>query len=164
MDDKNEVFSAQQVINNIFQNIKVSDMQQENDISNVWEETIQKIYNYGPKLAGHTKIIDLKNGILLIETDHPGWNQILNNFKDFILKGLKMKIKDVEINSLAFKVRGNVKGLSESYEESKKREQQDYINKVESEQKKLEEMGFKNDSSKSEIDPEVKKLFEGILE
>lgn len=162
MNDK-EVYGMGEVLTNVFSNIDSARVQQGNDIVTIWEDTIQKIYNYGPKLAGHTKVVDLKNGILLIETDHPGWNQILQNYKDFILKGLKMKIKDLEINSLAFKVKGTAAALSESYEELKNRQQQEYISKIESEEKKLEEMGFKNES-KEDINPEVKELFKGIFD
>lgn len=162
MNDK-EVYGMGEVLTNVFTNIDSARVQQGNDIVTIWEDTVQKIYNYGPKLAGHTKVVDLKNGILLVETDHPGWNQILQNYKDFILKGLKMKIKDLEINSLAFKVKGTSVSLSESYEESKKRQQQEYISKIENDEKKLEEMGFKNESS-GEINPEVKKLFKGIFD
>lgn len=162
MNDK-EVYGMGEVLTNVFNNIDSNQVKQGNDIITVWEDTVQKIYNYGPKLAGHTKVVDLKNGILLVETDHPGWNQILSNYKDFILKGLKMKIKDLEINSLAFKVKGTNIALSESYEDSKKREQQEYIEKIEGEEKKLEQLGFKNKSD-DEINPEVKELFKGIFD
>ena len=162
MNDK-EVYGMGEILSNVFTNIDSTRIQQGNDIVTIWEDTVQKIYNYGPKLAGHTKVVDLKNGILLVETDHPGWNQILQNYKDFILKGLKMKIKDLEINSLAFRVKGTSVSLSESYEESKKRQQQEYISKIENDEKKLEEMGFKNESL-GEINPKVKELFKGIFD
>ena len=74
-----------------------------------------------------------------------------------------MKIKDLEINSLAFRVKGTNVSLSESYEESKKSQQQEYIRKIENDEKKLEEMGFKNESS-GEINPKVKELFKGIFD
>ncbi|MCQ2602089.1 MAG: hypothetical protein MJ184_12080, partial [Treponema sp.] len=62
-----------------------------------------------------------------------------------------------------FKVKGTSVSLSESYEESKKRQQQEYISKIENDEKKLEEMGFKNEAS-GEINPEVKELFKGIFD
>lgn len=165
MNDSNEkeMYGMGEVLNSVFSNIDAARVNQGNDIVNVWEETVQKIYNYGPKLAGHTKVVDLKNGVLLIETDHPGWNQILNTYKDFMIKGLKMKIKDLDISTLAFKVKGTSVALSESYEESKKRQEQEYLKEMESDEKKLEQLGYKN-SKVEEINPEIKKLFSGILD
>lgn len=160
--NEKEMYGMGEILNSVFSNIDAARVSQGNDIINVWEETVQKIYNYGPKLAGHTRVVDLKNGVLLVETDHPGWNQILNTYKDFLIKGLKMKIKDLEISTLAFKVKGTSVALSESYEESKKRQDQELIEKLESNEKKLEEMGYKNQAV-GEINPEIAKLFSGIL-
>ncbi|WP_318662934.1 DUF721 domain-containing protein [Treponema sp.] len=160
--NEKEMYGMGEILNSVFSNIDAARVSQGNDIINVWEETVQKIYNYGPKLVGHTRVVDLKNGVLLVETDHPGWNQILNTYKDFLIKGLKMKIKDLEISTLAFKVKGTSVALSESYEESKKRQDQELIEKLESNEKKLEEMGYKN-QAEGEINPEIAKLFSGIL-
>nr|WP_318681389.1 DUF721 domain-containing protein [uncultured Treponema sp.] len=160
--NEKEMYGMGEILNSVFSNIDAARVSQGNDIINVWEETVQKIYNYGPKLVGHTRVVDLKNGVLLVETDHPGWNQILNTYKDFLIKGLKMKIKDLEISTLAFKVKGTSVALSESYEESKKRQDQELIEKLESNEKKLEEMGYKNQAV-GEINPEIAKLFSGIL-
>ena len=160
--NEKEMYGMGEILNSVFSNIDAARVSQGNDIINVWEETVQKIYNYGPKLVGHTRVVDLKNGVLLVETDHPGWNQILNTYKDFLIKGLKMKIKDLEISTLAFKVKGTSVALSESYEESKKRQDQELIEKLESNEKKLEEMGYKNQAV-GEINPEIAKLFSDIL-
>lgn len=160
--NEKEMYGMGEILNSVFSNIDAARVSQGNDIINVWEETVQKIYNYGPKLVGHTRVVDLKNGVLLVETDHPGWNQILNTYKDFLIKGLKMKIKDLEISTLAFKVKGTSVALSESYEESKKRQDQELIEKLESNEKKLEKMGYKN-QAEGEINPEIAKLFSGIL-
>lgn len=160
--NEKEMYGMGEILNSVFSNIDAARVSQGNDIINVWEETVQKIYNYGPKLVGHTRVVDLKNGVLLVETDHPGWNQILNTYKDFLIKGLKMKIKDLEISTLAFKVKGTSVALSESYEESKKRQDQELIEKLESNEKKLEEMGYKN-QAEGEINPEIAKLFSDIL-
>lgn len=163
MNDK-DVFTVGQSFDSIFRNIDRSKMQSGLTISDVWEETITKIYKYGPKLAGHTNVVDLKNGILLVETDHPGWNQILQSHKDFIMKGLKMNVKDIEINTIAFRVRGTERGLSENYEEAKEREKNAYLKQMEADEKRLEQMGFTDNRPKEEVPDEVKKLFEGIFD
>ena len=76
VNEKNEIFQMNGIVTNVFDEV-MNRYNNKNSLSNIWEEVIKKIYNYGSKLSGHTKVIDLKNGILLIESDHPGWNQIL---------------------------------------------------------------------------------------
>ena len=60
----------------------------EKNMMNVWKSVVSKIKSprdddnekrmpIGERLAGNTRVIDLKNGILLIETDHSGWIQYL---------------------------------------------------------------------------------------
>ena len=147
------VVSASEMINKVFSNIDVSQIEKGNSLSNAWKETVEKIYKYGQKLVCHSQIVDLKNGILLVETDHPGWNQILQNNKNFILKGLRLKVKDIQIKSLAFRVKGNDAHLTEDYETYKKRINDEYFEKIEDDEKKLEQMGFKN-----EIDIIMKEL------
>ncbi|MGN0739074.1 MAG: DciA family protein [Treponema sp.] len=158
------VVSASEMINRVFSNIDVSQIEKGNSLANAWKETVGKIYKYGEKLVCHSQIVDLKNGILLVETDHPGWNQILQNNKNFILKGLRLNAKDVEIKSLAFRVKGNDAHLAEDYEAYKKRINDEYFAKIEEDEKKLEQMGFKNEIGKTEIPQEVKELFKGFFE
>mgnify|MGYP003407705092 FL=1 len=163
VNEKNEIFQMNGIVTNVFDEV-MNRYNNKNSLSNIWEEVIKKIYNYGSKLSGHTKVIDLKNGILLIESDHPGWNQILQNNKEFILKGLKFAIKDVEIKSLAFRVKGRDFNLYENSEDIAKSAKEQFNKKIEEEEKKLEKMGYSEAPKEKEIHPEVKKLFEGILD
>ncbi len=78
----------------------------------VWEKVLEKIKspvnpNEGRKLIEHTRIIELKNKILIVEVDHPGWIELLNLHKKFILKGIKMNLPDVEIETMAYTLKGN---------------------------------------------------------
>lgn len=159
----NDVISSNDMINRVFSNISVGNFEENSKIIRAWDEIIAKIYNYGPKLAGHTHIVELKNGILLIESDHPGWNQILQSNKGFILKGLKMNAPDVEVRSLAFRVAGSNVQLGDDYETFLKKSNETMMENIENNEKKLEEMGFKNEKSSEPVPEEVKKLFEGLL-
>ncbi|MBQ0003089.1 MAG: DUF721 domain-containing protein [Treponema sp.] len=159
----NDVISSNEMINRVFSNISVNTLEENTKIANAWEETISRIYNYGSKLAGHSKIVDIKNGILLIESDHPGWNQILQNNKSFILKGLKMIVPDVNVRNLAFRVKGSEATLGDDYETYLKKSRENMLKNIENDEKKLEEMGFKHEKSTQPVPDEVKKLFEGIL-
>ena len=159
-----EVINADDMINRVFSNIKCSDIEKGNKVADAWNKTVEKIYNYGPKLVGHSHIVDIKNGVLLIETDHPGWSQILQNNKAFILKGLKMNAPGIEIKNLAFRLRGVKKGLGDDYETYLKKNREMMLEKTEKDEKELEKQGFKYKNGGNEVPDEVKKLFDGVLE
>ena len=62
-------------------------------------------------MASHSRVVDLKNNMLLVEADHPGWINLIQFHKSYILKGLQMKFPDLKIKSLAFKLRGQGRDL-----------------------------------------------------
>ena len=112
---------------------------QANEICNVWKKVVSGVRSYkhesedsekripiGERLAGNTRVIDLKNGVLLVETDHPGWIQYLRMYQKFILTGLKMNLPNLKITNLAFRVAGEKVNLSEAYNQelAKSRKQQ----------------------------------------
>ena len=78
--------------------------------------------NEGANLADHSRIVDLKNGVLLVEADHPGWIELLQLRKNFILNGLHMYARNMDVQTLAFRLagkRGNVTGEAYSTEEAR---------------------------------------------
>ena len=68
-------------------------------------------------MAAHSKVSDLKNGILLIEVDHSGWIQMIKTYQKYIMNGLKNKIPELKINALAFKLSGTDIKLAQISEE-----------------------------------------------
>ena len=80
------------------------------------------------------------------------------------MKGLRLKVKDIQIKSLAFRVKGNDAHLTEDYETYKKRINDEYFEKIEDDEKKLEQMGFKNEIGENEVPQEVRELFKGFFE
>lgn len=151
------------------------------ELPNVWKSVVSNIHSkkyesedsekrmpIGERLAGNTRVIDLKNGVLLVETDHSGWIQYLNMYKKFILTGLKMKLPELKITSLAFRVSGSNVSLSESYEEHLAKEKKIAEEKFEKQEQQLNEYykNKKNDSQKSsvksELPPEMLSIFESI--
>lgn len=137
--------------------------------SNKFEsEDSEKRMPIGERLAGNTRVIDLKNGVLLVETDHPGWIQYLNMYKKFILTGLKMKLPELKITSLAFRVAGSQVSLSETYEEHLAREKKQAEEKFEQQEQQLnnyyknKKLPVENKPVKSELPPEMLSIFESI--
>ena len=107
-----EIIKFDEVINNTFKNIKVENIKNARNIVTSWEKVLMRIKsnineNEGRNIASHTRVLDLKNGILLVEADHPGWIELVQLHKKFILKGLKMEVPELKIETLAFKLKGN---------------------------------------------------------
>ena len=84
-----------------------------NEICGVWKKVVSGVRSYkhesedsekripiGERLAGNTRVIDLRNGVLLVETDHPGWIQYLRMYQKYILTGLKMNLPDLKLHQL----------------------------------------------------------------
>ena len=165
-----EFINSAQMITKVFNNISGQDIEQSSKIQQAWQTTVSKISGNGEKLAAHSSIVDLKNGILLVESDHPGWNQMLQMHKKFILTGLNRLSGGVKIESLAFRVKGSDAALANS-DEVARRAVERYAQKIDAEQKKLEEMGFGSQDAaagneggqgKENLPPELNAIFERL--
>ena len=109
---------VEDIISNIFENISTDKMNDSLNMISSWKSVLMSINsrtnkNIGNLLVSHTKVIDLKNGVLLIETDHPGYIQTLQMYNSYILKGLKMKVPELEINTLSYRLKGTNFQLAE---------------------------------------------------
>lgn len=103
----NEPMSAADIISKVFTNIDKASVENSNALFNAWRETVKKVNVYGEKLVAHTKIIDLKNSTLLVETDHPGWSQILQMNENFIIRGLNWKVPELAVKNLMIRLEGS---------------------------------------------------------
>ncbi|HZK19290.1 MAG TPA: DUF721 domain-containing protein [Treponemataceae bacterium] len=156
-----EFNSAADLINTIYAKIDKNQVENTNNILNAWDKVVSSIKPDGLKLAAHSRIIDLKNNILLVETDHPGWTQLLQMRRKFILKGLKIEFPRLHINTIAFKLKSdNFKQLgtqlTPTYDDIDK-----IIDKrLENEEK--EEVHTQKKETKSTINPELKKRLDSL--
>lgn len=159
--NENSVITASQMISRVFGNVEAGTIESGNKIVSSWRKVVETINPDGNKLSAHSKISDLKNGILLIETDHPGWIQMLKIHEKYILKGLRNLNKDVKIYSLAFKLAGTNAGLL-SKEELDKRENERFNSQIEKQEREIEQkFGNSTDKQeKKELPPQLKDVFE----
>lgn len=102
---------VEDIISSIFENISTEKMNDNINMINSWKSVLMSINsrtnkNIGNLLVSHTKVIDLKNKVLLIETDHPGYIQTLQMYNSYILRGLKQKVPELEIKYLSFRLKG----------------------------------------------------------
>ena len=155
-----------------------------NEICSVWKKVVSGVHSsrhesensdkrmpIGDRLAGNTRVIDLKNGVLLIETDHPGWIQYLKMYQKFIINGIKMNLPDLKITSLAFRVAGEKVSLSESYENQIAKSRKEMEKSIAFQEKELKKYDKKFSAAASsgntqkvtsELPPELLAKFDSI--
>ena len=103
------VQSASDLLNNFFNDILLHDSKiADIPLENKWKKVLSSIRGYGSdmdigeKLAAHSRIIDLKNDVLFLETDHSGWIQLFGLYKKRILTALKKEFPELKINGFSF--------------------------------------------------------------
>lgn len=62
----------------------------------------------GEDCASHSAVYDLKDGVIFITVDHPGWMQILHSRQKKILSKIRERYKDLNIKEIRFFI-GNIK-------------------------------------------------------
>lgn len=57
----------------------------------------------GERLSAHSRPVDVRNGIVIVEADHPGWIQLLQLDQKRILDAIKRSFPELGIHGIAFK-------------------------------------------------------------
>jgi len=57
----------------------------------------------GERLSAHSRPVDVRNGIVIVEADHPGWVQLLQLDQKRILDAIKRSFPELNITGIAFK-------------------------------------------------------------
>lgn len=79
-----------------FERNNIQDTQGYVDFFQSWDKIV------GVDLAAHSDAVDIRNGALVVEVDHPGWMQRLHMQRERILKTLQSKYPDLGIRNLHF--------------------------------------------------------------
>jgi len=58
----------------------------------------------GPNLAAHSRPVDVRNGIVFVEAEHPGWIQLLQMNQQRILERLRSSFPELGISGIAFRL------------------------------------------------------------
>ena len=103
----NSTQKADSIISSIFSDIG-SSLKEANKTVSIWNKVLLSIKSSkidGSQLADHSKILDLKNGILIVETDHPGRIQLFQMYKNYIQNGINKNLPDLQIKNIVFKLK-----------------------------------------------------------
>jgi predicted nucleic acid-binding Zn ribbon protein len=73
-----------------------------------WKSIVNDMFSInGSELAKHSRIVDIKDGILTIEADHPGWVFTLKTKTEEILTYYQNRFPDFEIEKNKFQLSKN---------------------------------------------------------
>ncbi|MDX9826467.1 MAG: DUF721 domain-containing protein [Spirochaetia bacterium] len=64
----------------------------------------------GQRLSPHSRPTEIKHGVLIVETEHQGWMQLLQLQQDRMLSEIQRRFPDLGVRSIAFRL-GNSDGL-----------------------------------------------------
>lgn len=56
----------------------------------------------GEEVSGHSKVKDIRNSVLYVEVDHPGWMQMMQFKKKKILTAVRKKYPELGIKDVRF--------------------------------------------------------------
>lgn len=168
---EDEIQSFGDIISSTFKNIKEGDFKNSNELLTLWEKVLIRIKtqtnpNEGKNLASHSRVIDFKNGILLVEADHPGWIELLQLHKKYIITGLNMGNKVLKVESLAFKLKGRQGNLfdPEEHKYSSEKVRKNIEEMADAEEKKLNSLKLNENkiSEEKKLPPELESIFEDL--
>ncbi len=168
-----EIYDIRNLVSKTLNEFSFSDSNKAYSVLDGWKKVLLKIKSNknpyeGQNLAEHSKVVDLKNGILIIEVEHPGWIELLQLHKKFILKGLNMNMPSLKIKNLGFKL----KKKNDDLLNNKISEEENFFKiqrKIEEEEKIINSsekifIEKKSEESKQikELPPELKSIFEDL--
>lgn len=146
---------------------------EEDEFNNSWSNILISIKGCGQNLAAHSQILELKNNDLIVETDHPGYIQLFQLNKKYILEGIRRSFPELEVKTLSFKIKENKKEEKNNLRELTRTELEKEINErtkkaeVQIEQfynskSEIDKQNKKKVDKKKNLPPEINKIFENI--
>jgi len=61
----------------------------------------------GSNLAAHTRLIDVRNGVMIVEADHPGWLQVARMRKEALMSQARAAAPEAHIQDVRFLLGGS---------------------------------------------------------
>ena len=109
----NKIYSNSEIMKGVLEGL-LSDVNRSrmNDSSNIlekWKSIITSIRSVvnpdcGKTMYFHSRIIDIKDDVIILQVDHPGFIQLFENHKKYILRGIQMKIPQLKIRNITYRL------------------------------------------------------------
>lgn len=97
------------VLEGILSDVDRQRMEESTIILERWKSIITSIKSFvnpncGESMYLHSRILDIKNGIIILQVDHPGYIQLFDTHKKYILKGIRMKIPQMKVENISYRL------------------------------------------------------------
>lgn len=84
-------------------------MEESSSFISIWKSILYSIKsvvnpNGGSNMFFHSKVVDIRDTTLILEVDHSGFIQLFETHKKYILKGLEMKVPQLKIKNISYKL------------------------------------------------------------
>ena len=96
--DDSRIKAAREVLSAFFDEEKLRRGGRYAEFFSSWKSLV------GEQLAAHSHVSDVKNGVLIVEAEHPGWIQLLQLRQSAILRGLEARFPELGLRSIAFRL------------------------------------------------------------
>ena len=94
------------LVSNVFDGIKMVDAEHSMRVVSLWQDIIESLTGQGSDLSVHSRTIELKNGVLLVEADHSGCLTLLQMYKRSIINALKRRAPELGVRNLVYRLKG----------------------------------------------------------
>lgn len=97
------------VLEGLLSDVSRSRMNDSSNILEKWKSIITSIRSVvnpdcGKSMYFHSRIIDIKDDIIILQVNHPGFIQLFENHKKYILRGIQMKIPQLKIRNITYRL------------------------------------------------------------
>lgn len=114
--DNGRIYSAADLVSAVLGKIAGPKLRETQTLTQTWKQVVFGIQSSNPKLEpnrgenmyAHSSLLDLQNGVLLIETDHPGWNQLFQLYQKDILAQLNRIAPELGVIDLSCRLKKNI--------------------------------------------------------
>mgnify|MGYP006273035451 CR=1 FL=1 len=98
MDESRHVNSAGEVLGRLLDRGMISEGKRWWELFRRWEKIV------GEKAAAHSQVVDVQKGRVIIETDHPGWAQILQTKSKTIIDAVNKLQPAAKVHGIRIRV------------------------------------------------------------
>ena len=109
--------SSSDILDNFFSGLLKGKMEELTSLDRGWQKVLCELdvgckriegeTKDGEKLAIHSSVKEIKNGIIFVETDHPAWIQLFNFHKKRILSCFKKDFPQITVKDMNFTVKND---------------------------------------------------------
>lgn len=95
------------VLEGILSDIDKKRMEESSIFISKWKKIVTSVKSVinpdcGNTMYSHSQVIDVKNETLVLQVDHPGFIQLFEVHKKYILRGLEMHVPQMKIKNISY--------------------------------------------------------------